>query len=93
MGRGGPARSRGGPVRPGSARALGAARAVVDYYWIVRWDLRGQPPHEQTILPHPHVHLVFEASGAGIYGVDRDALISQLSALKCARTASRARSI
>jgi AraC-like DNA-binding protein len=43
----------------------------VDNYWIVRWDLRGQPPHEQTILPHPNVHLVFESSGAGIYGVDR----------------------
>jgi AraC-like DNA-binding protein len=43
----------------------------LDYYWIVRWDRRGQPPHEQTILPHPNVNLVFEASGAGIYGVDR----------------------
>jgi AraC-like DNA-binding protein len=43
----------------------------VDNYWIVRWDLRGQPPHEQTILPHPNVHLVFESSGAGIYGADR----------------------
>ena len=43
----------------------------VDYHWIVRWDLVGQPPHEQAILPHPNVHLVFEASGAGIYGVDR----------------------
>jgi len=43
----------------------------VDYYWIVRWDRRGRPPHEQTILPHPNVHLVFEATGAGIYGVDR----------------------
>jgi AraC-like DNA-binding protein len=43
----------------------------VDYFWIVRWDRRGQPPHEQTILPHPNVHLVFEVSGAGIYGVDR----------------------
>ena len=35
----------------------------VDYYWIVRWDLRGEPPYEQTILPHPNVHLAFEASG------------------------------
>ena len=43
----------------------------VDFYWIVRWDLRGQPPHDQTILPHPNVNLAFEASGAGIYGVDR----------------------
>ena len=43
----------------------------VDFYWILRWDLRGQPPHEQTILPHPNVNLAFEASGTGIYGVDR----------------------
>ena len=43
----------------------------VDFYWIVRWDLRGQPPYRQTILPHPNVNLGFEASGTGIYGVDR----------------------
>jgi AraC-like DNA-binding protein len=51
----------------------------VDYYWIVRWDLCGQPPHEQTIVPHPNVHLVFEASGAGIYGVDRSLFTRLLS--------------
>jgi hypothetical protein len=51
----------------------------VDYHWIVRWDLRGQPPHEQTILPHPNVHLVFEASGAGIYGVDRALFVRVLT--------------
>ena len=51
----------------------------VEYYWIVRWDLRGQPPHEQTILPHPNVHLVFEASGTGIYGVDRSLFTRLLS--------------
>ena len=50
-----------------------------DFYWIVRWDLRGQPPHEQTILPHPNVNLVFEASGAGIYGVDRTLFVRWLS--------------
>ena len=55
--------------------------AFVDFYWIVRWDLRGQPPHEQTILPHPNVNLVFEASGAGIYGVDRSLFVRQLSGL------------
>src|SRR6478609_6145133 len=53
----------------------------VDYYWIVRWDLRGQPPHEQTVLPHPNVHLVFEASGAGIFGVDRRLFTRSLSGL------------
>ena len=50
-----------------------ALAPFVDYYWIPRWDLRGKPPYEQTILPHPNVHLVFEASGAGIFGVDRQA--------------------
>jgi AraC-like DNA-binding protein len=53
--------------------------AFVDFYWIVRWDLRGRPPHEQTILPHPNVNLAFEASGAGIYGVDRSLFTRRLS--------------
>jgi len=48
-----------------------ALAPFVDFCWILRWDLRGQPPHEQTILPHPNVNLGFEASGSGIYGVDR----------------------
>src|SRR5215813_2152005 len=53
----------------------------VDYYWIPRWDLRGQPPHEQAVLPHPNVHLVFEVSGAGIFGVDRRLFTRTLSGL------------
>jgi AraC-like DNA-binding protein len=50
----------------------------LDYYWVVRWDLRGQPPHEQAILPHPNVNLAFEASGAGIFGVDRSIFTQRL---------------
>jgi len=42
-----------------------ALAPFLDYYWIVRWDLRGQPPYEQTVLPHPNVNLAFEASGPG----------------------------
>ena len=49
-----------------------ALAPFVDYYWIPRWDLRGRPPFEQTILPHPNVHLVFEASGAGMVRTDRE---------------------
>ncbi|WP_246115712.1 AraC family transcriptional regulator [Trebonia kvetii] len=45
--------------------------ALVNNYWTVRWDLRGQPPHEQAILPHPTVNLAFEAAGAAVHGVDR----------------------
>src|SRR2546426_744348 len=58
-----------------------ALAPFVDYYWIPRWDLRGQPPYEQTILPHPNVHLVFEAGGAGIFGVDRRLFTRSLSGL------------
>jgi AraC-like DNA-binding protein len=58
-----------------------ALEPFVDYYWIPRWDLRGQPPHEQTVLPHPNVHLVFEAPGAGIFGVDRRLFTRSLSGL------------
>jgi AraC-like DNA-binding protein len=58
-----------------------ALAPFVDYYWIPRWDLRGKPPYEQTILPHPNVHLVFEASGAGIFGVDRRLFTRSLSGL------------
>jgi AraC-like DNA-binding protein len=53
----------------------------VEYYWILRWDLRGKPPYAQTILPHPNVNLVFEASGAGIFGVDRRLFTRSLSGL------------
>jgi AraC-like DNA-binding protein len=69
-----------GVLRPDlAATRFGLARhrppdtlnSFVDFYWILRWDLRGEPPHAQTILPHPNVNLTFEASGAGIYGVDR----------------------
>ena len=28
-----------------------AMAPFVDFYWILRWDLRGRPPHDQTILP------------------------------------------
>jgi AraC-like DNA-binding protein len=56
-----------------------ALTPFVEYYWIPRWDLRGKPPHAQTILPHPNVHLVFEASGAGIFGVDRRLFTRSLS--------------
>jgi AraC-like DNA-binding protein len=51
----------------------------VDFCWVIRWDLRGQPPHEQQILPHPNVNLAFEASGASVYGVDRKIFTRRLS--------------
>lgn len=37
--------------------------AYVEHYWVVEWDLRGQPPHRAETLPHPSVHMIFEAGG------------------------------
>ena len=62
-------------------RPSDALAPFVDFYWILRWDLRGEPPHAQTILPHPNVNLAFEASGAGIFGVDRRLFTRALSGL------------
>lgn len=41
----------------------------VEHYWIVAWDLRGQEPYTQEILPYPCAHLVFDATYTRIYGV------------------------
>jgi AraC-like DNA-binding protein len=56
-----------------------ALAPFVDFFWILHWDLRGQAPHEQTILPHPNVNLGFEVTGAGIFGVDRKLFSRTLS--------------
>ncbi len=42
----------------------------VEHYWIIDWDLRGQPPFTQEILPYPCVNLVFEKDYTRIFGVD-----------------------
>ncbi len=51
----------------------------VDFCWVIRWDLRGRPPHEQAILPHPNVNLAFEATGAAVFGVDTKIFTRRLS--------------
>jgi AraC-like DNA-binding protein len=47
--------------------------AFVEHYWIVAWDLSGQPPHVQRTLPYPCVNLVFDARRTAIFGVMRGA--------------------
>lgn len=45
----------------------------VEHYWIVSWDLAGQPPFRQTILSYPNVNLSFERESTGtftgVYGI------------------------
>jgi AraC-like DNA-binding protein len=51
---------------PGSEPDLGR---FLDHFWIVEWDLGGQPPYVQRTLPYPCVHLVFDSARSGIWGV------------------------
>src|SRR5690348_9956012 len=50
----------------------------VEFYWIVRWDLRGQEPYIQETLPHPCVHLVFEPGQSMVFGVSTGKFSRQL---------------
>ena len=45
-----------------------ALAAVVQHDWIVRWNLQDGPPQRRETLPHPNVHLVWEATGNRIHG-------------------------
>ncbi|MEY9929220.1 AraC-like DNA-binding protein [Catenulispora sp. GP43] len=48
----------------------GAASRFVDRYWLSTWRLPPGVRHEQQVLVHPVVNVVFEAHGAVVSGVD-----------------------
>lgn len=50
----------------------------LDRHWIVRWDLRGAPPHEQETLPHPCCHLAFEPARSAVHGVGTKRFVARL---------------
>lgn len=43
-----------------------ALKGVVECYWAGEWDLRGQPPHHNEMLPDPCMHLVVEQGPSGL---------------------------
>jgi AraC-like DNA-binding protein len=45
----------------------------------VSWDLPGGQSYSGEVLPHPSVHLVFEPTGAAVYGVSRSRYVRRLS--------------
>lgn len=51
---------------------------VVMRFWTVTWDLRGQQPHEQKLVPHPCVNLVIDPEGSGIFGVPTERAFHRL---------------
>jgi len=57
-----------------------ALAPYVEFYWNPRWDLRGHPDHEQRVLTHPNVHLVFEEPEPLVYGVRRAVFVRVLHA-------------
>lgn len=64
---------RGTPANPGTRRyvryhASPDLDRYVEHFWLVEWDLRGSPPERAETLPHPAVHLVFEAGGRSRVG-------------------------
>src|SRR5262245_20870430 len=52
-----------GRLRHDRYHASSALDVYVEHYWVVEWDLRGQPPHRAETLPHPSVHMIFEPGG------------------------------
>jgi AraC-like DNA-binding protein len=50
----------------------------VVHHWIVTWDLRGQDPHEQRVLPYPSVNVTFTAGRCRVAGVPRGRFTEEL---------------
>ena len=59
---------RGVVGRPGSTSAFDLQRwapseragEYVEHFWSVRWDLRGRPAHDNTVITFPAMHLTHE---------------------------------
>ncbi|GAB1645873.1 DUF6597 domain-containing transcriptional factor [Krasilnikovia sp. MM14-A1259] len=51
--------------------AAAALHPFVAHYWIVAWDLRGQDPYRQQVLPYPAVNMTFKPGRCRIAGVPR----------------------
>ncbi|MEU9845436.1 DUF6597 domain-containing transcriptional factor [Actinomadura sp. NPDC048032] len=61
-----------------------ALAPFVANFWVLRWDLRGRPPHRQRILTRPSVHVTFTSyltagtTRARIAGVVRDDFVEEI---------------
>ncbi|MFC9439334.1 DUF6597 domain-containing transcriptional factor [Nocardia sp. NPDC057030] len=60
-----------------------AVDRFVEWYWSVRWDLRGRPPYLAEVLSYPSVNVTFERTGTGtgsfVNGVCTTKFIRELS--------------
>src|ERR1700733_2630636 len=53
---------------------------MIEHHCLVSWDLPDGHDFTSEVLPHPSVHLVFEPTGAAVYGVSRSCYVRRLSA-------------
>ncbi|MEU7145623.1 helix-turn-helix domain-containing protein [Nocardia sp. NPDC046473] len=60
-----------------------AVDRFVEWYWSVRWDLRGRPPYQAEVLSYPSVNITFERSasrtGGFVNGVCTTKFVRELS--------------
>jgi AraC-like DNA-binding protein len=52
---------------------------LIEHHWLVSWELGDGHDYSSEVLPHPSVHLVFEPTGAAVYGVSRRRYVRRLS--------------
>ena len=43
--------------------------AIVDHYWIVKWQLPDGEGYTQSVIPHPNTHLTFIENASHIQGI------------------------
>jgi AraC-like DNA-binding protein len=48
-------------------------QGVVDYFWLVEWNMGERAPERQRVLPYPNAHMVFDTGRTAIHGVVRGA--------------------
>ena len=56
----------------------GPLEPLVEHFWSIAWDLRGQGTAMGETLPHPSVYLVIEAGRSGLAGVNTHRFRRQL---------------
>ncbi|RKS74219.1 AraC-like DNA-binding protein [Actinomadura pelletieri DSM 43383] len=62
-----------------------ALAPFVERFWVLRWDLRGRPPHRQQVLTRPTVHMTFTSyltagtTRARIVGVVLDDFVEEIA--------------
>jgi AraC-like DNA-binding protein len=52
---------------------------MIEHHWLVSWELPVSHDYSSEVLPHPSVHLVFEPTGAAVYGIRRSRYVRRLS--------------